>query len=390
MSVADRAAAWSEARRVLAIRLDRLGDVLMTTPAIRALRGDGLERSVTLLCSTPGAEAAPFIPEIDGAIVYDAPWMKATPPRDDATPDLRFIERLRSERFDAAVVFTAYSQDPLPAALMCHLAGIPLRLAHCRENPYQLLTDWVPDAEPSGQLRHEVRRQLDLVSEVGLRTADERLSFQPAPAARARVRRLLETLGLDRIAAWVVIHPGSSAPSRRYPTSGFEEVARRVAANAGWHVVVTGSEEEREPALRVAHAAGPGRGVSLAGRLSLEELAALIASAPLLISNNTGPVHLAAAAGTPVVDLYALTNPQHTPWGVPSRVLYRDVPCRFCYKSVCPEGHHACLVGVSPDEVVAAALELVAASAPERRWTPRTSGAVSDPPLAAVATAVGR
>ena len=91
------------------------------------------------------------------------------------------------------------------------------------------------------------------------------------------------------------------------------------------------------------------------------ELAALIAEADLLIGNNSGPVHLAAAVGTPVVDLYALTNPQHTPWLVPSRVLFRDVPCRFCQKSLCPEGHHRCLSGVSPREVAAAAIALMPA-----------------------------
>jgi ADP-heptose:LPS heptosyltransferase len=98
---------------------------------------------------------------------------------------------------------------------------------------------------------------------------------------------------------------------------------------------------------------------SLAGRLRLEELAALLDLAPLLIANNTGPVHVAAAVGTPVVDLYALTNPQHTPWAVPSRVLFHDVPCKYCYKSVCPEGHHHCLRLVPPNAVVRAAGELL-------------------------------
>jgi ADP-heptose:LPS heptosyltransferase len=78
------------------------------------------------------------------------------------------------------------------------------------------------------------------------------------------------------------------------------------------------------------------------------------------VAGNTGPVHVAAAVGTPVVDLYALTNPQHTPWMVPSRVLFNDVPCRWCYSSVCPERHHRCLRGVHPEQVVAAALDLLA------------------------------
>jgi len=98
---------------------------------------------------------------------------------------------------------------------------------------------------------------------------------------------------------------------------------------------------------------------SLAGDLRLSDLAALLSAAPLLLSNNTGPVHIAAAVGTPVVDLYALTNPQHTPWQVAARVLNHDVPCRNCYKSVCPAGHHDCLRKVAPQTVAAAALELL-------------------------------
>jgi ADP-heptose:LPS heptosyltransferase len=86
--------------------------------------------------------------------------------------------------------------------------------------------------------------------------------------------------------------------------------------------------------------------------------------APLLIANNTGVVHVAAAVGTPVVDLYALTNPQHIPWLVPHRVLFHDVPCKFCYKSICPERHHDCLRLVNPTSVVQAAKELLTGERP--------------------------
>ena len=125
-------------------------------------------------------------------------------------------------------------------------------------------------------------------------------------------------------------------------------------------MVLTGSDDERAlvDELR-ARMTAPA--VSLVGQLSLAELAAVIARAPLLVTNNTGPAHIAAAVGTPVVDLYALTNPQHTPWAVPNRVLSHDVPCRYCYKSICPLGHHACLRLVPPSAVVAAAKELLGA-----------------------------
>jgi ADP-heptose:LPS heptosyltransferase len=98
---------------------------------------------------------------------------------------------------------------------------------------------------------------------------------------------------------------------------------------------------------------------SLAGEVSLGGLSALLKIAPLLISNNTGPVHVAAAVGTSVVDIYALTNPQHTPWGVPNRVLSHDVPCRNCFKSICPEGHNNCLRLIKPQAIAAAAIELL-------------------------------
>jgi len=99
----------------------------------------------------------------------------------------------------------------------------------------------------------------------------------------------------------------------------------------------------------------------------------LIAQAQALVSNNSGPVHLAAAVGTPVVDLYALTNPQHTPWQVPARVLNRDVPCRNCLKSTCPQGHHDCLLGVPATEVTAATVQLLQQTG--RLVTPSSSGA---------------
>ncbi len=113
--------------------------------------------------------------------------------------------------------------------------------------------------------------------------------------------------------------------------------------------------------------AAGGRPHSLAGRLSLGALAALIGRAPLLISNNTGPAHIAAAMGTPIVDLYALTNPQHTPWQAPARVLSHPVACAYCYRSVCAQGHHLCLRGISPEEVAAAALALLHAAPPRSR-----------------------
>ncbi len=349
---------WESTTNLLCIRLDAIGDVLMTTPAFRALKQAAPGRRLTLLTSTRGVEVARLIPEIDAIIAYDPPWMKATPPRSDSRPEFTMVERLWQGQFDGAVIFTVFSQSPLPAALLCYLANIPLRLAHCHENPYQLLSHWVLDPEPGYGIRHEVRRQLELVATIGAQAEDEHLSLQVGDRAHATIRQHLKNLGLNPNQPWVVIHPGASAPSRRYPPEGFAEVARRLVLELGYPVIFTGTTAEGSLITQIQTLMGrPSH--SLAGHLNLEQLAALIMHTPLLISNNTAPVHIAAAVGTPVVDLYALTNPQHTPWQVPHRVLYHDVPCKFCYKSLCPEGHHDCLRLVTPAAILQAVTELL-------------------------------
>jgi ADP-heptose:LPS heptosyltransferase len=180
-----------------------------------------------------------------------------------------------------------------------------------------------------------------------------------------RVDALLAELGLDERRPWAVLHPGASAPSRRYPIDRYAAAGRGLVKEHGWQVVVAGGEDEAELAEQLVDQLRAGA-FSLAGRLSLAELGALLARAPVVIGNNSGPAHLAAAVGTPVVVLYALTNPQHTPWGVPSRVLFHDVPCRNCASSVCLTGHQLCLLGVPETDVAMAAIELYDAAATER------------------------
>jgi lipopolysaccharide heptosyltransferase II len=347
--------AWDNARHILAVRLDNLGDVLMTTPALRALGQPG--RRITLLASPAGAAVVPHVPEIDRVIPAAMPWLPCAPSDPDTLMDM--AAALRAEEFDAAVIFTVYSQNPLPAAFLCWLAGIPLRLAHCRENPYHLLSDWIPDPEPQEVVRHEVRRQLDLVAAVGCATDNERLSFRICPEDAVRAVAKLRAAGVDPERRWIVVHPGASAPSRRYPAEHFAAVADQLAESPDLQLVFTGDAGDG-PLIDAIMARTRSPAVSLAGMLGLGELGAVLAPAALLIANNTGPVHLAAALGTPVVDIYALTNPQHAPWQVPSRVLYHDVPCRFCYRSVCPQGHHDCLRLLEPQRVAQAARELLA------------------------------
>jgi lipopolysaccharide heptosyltransferase II len=348
---------WDKASNVLCVRLDSLGDVLMCTPAMRALRASAPGRALTLLTSPGGTAVAPFIPEIDAVIDYQAPWMKSSAPHEPAV-DAAFVERLAGHAFDAAVIFTSYSQSALPAAMLCYMAGIPLRLAHCRENPYQTLTDWVAEPEPERLVRHEVRRQLELVAQVGCHTENARLSFALRDADLAAARQRLLDAGIEPGQPWIALHPGASAPSRRYPPEHWAVLIGQLAERLGWPQVLTGAAHEVALVEQIRETCGIAVH-SFAGKLGLGEMGAMLSLASVVVSNNTGPAHIAAAVGTPLVNLYALTNPQHTPWQVRHRVLYHDVPCRFCQKSVCPEGHNDCLAKIAPSRVVQAVCNLL-------------------------------
>jgi lipopolysaccharide heptosyltransferase II len=300
-----------------------------------------------------------MVPEIDEVIVFEAPWMKASKPSESSRGDLEMIEKLRHGRYDAAIIFTVFTQNPLPAAYLAYLANIPLRLAHLRENPYGLLTDWVKetDLDVRQGIRHEVQRQLDLVAGAGFTTPDEHLSLCVPPDARMAVQQKLGQLGLDLQRPWLALHPGSTAPSRRYPPENFARAADILARQHGYQIVLSGGPDDCD-SVQIIKERMLAPWISTVGRLGFDEFAALVQLAPLLLCNNSGPAHIAAALGTPVVDLYALTNPQHTPWQVPCRVLSHEVPCRYCFRSICPQEHHDCLRLVHPQAIADAVIEL--------------------------------
>jgi ADP-heptose:LPS heptosyltransferase len=185
---------------------------------------------------------------------------------------------------------------------------------------------------------------------------------------RQEAARALSAAGIASHRPYFLVHPGAGSASRRYPPVRFGRAAASLHRITGLPAIFTGKAEE-EGTVDAARRAMGVPAASLAGKLSIGGLGALIDGADLLLSNNTGPAHIAAALGTPVVDLYALTHPQQTPWRVPARIVNHAVACRHCLESVCPEVHHACLHQVETGRVVGAALELLAEGADRpRSW----------------------
>jgi lipopolysaccharide heptosyltransferase II len=305
---------------ILCIRPDNMGDLIMSGPAIRALK-QTFACKITVLTSSMAAGVVKHMPEIDDAIIFDLPWIKT----DKAENDLSgIINELKLRNFDAAVIFTVYSQSALPSAMLAYQAGIPNVLAYCRENPYGLITHWVPDMEPYQLIKHQVQRDLDLVGRIGAEVTGDNLRLYVNDNLWAdNVLEKLVTQGFKPDEPWLILHAGVSEKKREYPLKNWITIAEQFNSR-GYQVLFTGSTAEKELTDELQIATGSGS-YSLGGTFSLDEFICLIKNSPLIVSVNTGSVHIAAAVGTPVVVLYAQTNPQHMPWKVPCKVLQYSI-----------------------------------------------------------------
>src|SRR5579885_1567096 len=331
---------WQACKNILCIRPDNLGDVIMMTPVFRSLKESLPGIKVTLLTSSVGGKVTPFIRDIDDSIIYDAPWIeRETKPehlsfsrRRESSSLQRFskdvfplVNTLQEKQFDAAILLTNYSQNPLPLAFLAYLSGIPKILGYCRELPNHLMNYWVPDTEPFTFPVHGVRRQLRLLAKIGVQTTSDHLSLQINEKTPRKVEKKLLAREINLEKPFLVMHPGVSLKRRQYPNELFIEAGKKLTTELPYQILLTGTDNETTLTEYVQKQLG-NSAFSLAGELSLEEFISLIGLADVVISNNTAVVHIAAATGTPIVDLYARSNPEHTPWKVKNRVLYFDIP----------------------------------------------------------------
>jgi ADP-heptose:LPS heptosyltransferase len=333
------------ADHTLAVRLDNAGDVLLAGPAVRAL-AHGSDR-VTVLAGRHGAAAARLLPGVDQVLEWTCPWIDPDPAPVDRDEVLGLVATLAGHRFDRAVVFTSFHQSPLPLALVLRMAGVPWVGAISVDYPGSLL-----------DLRHRVD---DMLPEAE-RALSLALASGYAPPVdddgRLAVRRPLPDVAhLLPDGRFVVVHPGTSVPARAWPAER-HAAAARLLVERGHRVVVTGAASERDLTARVCAGSGA---VDLGGRTDLAELAAVLDAADAVVVGNTGPAHLAAAVGTPVVSLFAPTVPatRWAPYRVPTVLLGdQQSVCRDTRVTRCPFEGHPCLSTVRPENVVRAVEQL--------------------------------
>lgn len=329
--------------KALVARLDSAGDVLITGPAVRAIAAH--HDSVTFLAGPRGRAAAELLPGVDEIVEWQAPWVDFGSPELTAGHVESLIKQLRDIGPDRAFIFTSFHQSPLPLALILRMASVPWVGAISEDYPGTLL-----------DLRHHV--------ESGIPEPERALSLAVAGDCRPpdgddgalRVRPPAPLTGelaeLAGAGPYVVFHPGAAVPARR-PTAERSTAMVAALTAAGHRVIVTGDAVEQELTAAVAGDVA----VDLGGRTTLPTLAALYAAARVVVVPNTGPAHLAAAVGVPVVSLFAPVVPaaQWAPYGRNVVTLGdQQAPCRLTRARTCPVPGHPCLDNITDTELLTA------------------------------------
>lgn len=319
------------ARHVLAIKLGALGDVILALPHIERILASHAADRVTLLTAPPYADLLAAIPRLEVAAF----------PRRGARAMTQVLLWLLRQSFD--VVYDL--QGSVRSRIMTRLTRAARRVG---EGPGFAYTHAAP--APAGPV-HAVQSLNALLAAGGLEPA---AALPCLPVPEPAVRKIDAWLRLEGLQARqpVLLHPGCSArwPSKRWSEAAFRELARRLLQR-GLDVIWIGGADETDRLRRVAS----GCGINAAGLFTLSEIAALGRRAAFAVTNDSGPMHVLAAAGLPVYAFFGPTDwhRSHAP-GQAGRVLTNPVECSPCHLGVCPpERGHACLAGVTPAQVLA-------------------------------------
>ena len=357
---------FGDCRRILLVRLREIGDVVFTTPAVRAIRQRYPQARISYLVEPAAAPVVANNPHLDEVIVAPrqgglAGWRG----------EIALARRLRREHFDTAIDFHGGPR----ASLLTWLSGAPVRVGYEVVGRGWMYTTRVPRPRALRR-RHSVENQWDLLTALGIPPPSPEADPVEMPVdadAAARVARRLARSGIGPDHALVVIHVSAGNPFRRWPVSSFASVAAALAsADPARRVIVTSGPSDQEAATRVIENAAAQTSPEARARIlpsgdfSLAELRALVERAALYIGGDSGPAHVAATSDVPIVTLYGPTLPERSaPWRaaihLAESVDTSGLPCRPCDQRVCEPGDFRCLTGIEPHRVVDAAERVLAA-----------------------------
>ncbi|MBF0532330.1 MAG: lipopolysaccharide heptosyltransferase II [Candidatus Omnitrophica bacterium] len=313
-------------QNILVINVNWLGDVIFSSPIFPALKTQYPQARLTCLAPSRVQEILECVPGVDNVIVYDEKGAHKS-----LSAKLQLIWRLRQEKFDAAFIL----HRSLTRALLPFFAGIPVRVGYDTKNRGIFLTHRYP--VPAGNL-HRGDFYLKVIENFGIRVSDRTNRLLVGEESRASIRKKLVQRGVTDKDKIVIVNCGGNWDLKRWPADNFTELIKRLMAVPGVRVIVSGADKDR-PLVEGVVKNLPVRPVSFAGELNLKELIALMEAAAVVVSNDSGPIHIANAVGTAVVGIFGPTVPEITgPAGWGRKIILREsVPCnqQSCYRLDC-------------------------------------------------------
>ena len=343
---------------VLLVRLRLIGDVVFTTPLIRALRRHLPDARLTYLVEPSAAPVVQGNPHLDDLVV--APKRRGLARLQD---DLTIARQLRRANFDVAIDLHGGPRG----AWFTWASGAPMRIGYAIAGRRWMYTHAVPRAADLAP-RHSVLNQFDLLAPLGIdrcEPARDPVEMSDDTAARDRVRQRLDAAGIGPGHQLAVIHVSAGNAFRRWPAESFAALAAAlVSRDASRRVILLSGPSDRAAAEAVAQAARDRLGSTghaiVSAEFDLAETRALAARAAVYIGGDSGPLHIAATTNTPIVQLLGPTLPERSmPWRSPmyfaEAVDVGPLPCRPCHQRRCEPGDFRCLTGITPERVVAAA-----------------------------------
>lgn len=338
-------------KRILIVRLDRIGDVLLSTPVIKALRDAYPDSYIAFMARPYARDIVEGNPYLNRVIIYDKAGAEK-----GIFGNLKFINRLRKDKFDIAIILHPTARSHITA----FLAGIPERIGYDRKCGF-LLTKMIPHTKQYG-LKHEIDYTLDILRYIGVEPKDRSLYMPVKKGSEEKIRKIFAENGMKEIDNVVVINPGASCPSKRWRPANFVRVADVLAERYNVKIVIICDDKDK-PISDAVSSSMKRPCVNLSGQTSVADLASVLRRAKIFISNDSGPVHIACAVGTPVVAIFGRRNrglsPERwSPSGDRDMVLHKDVGCNECLAHNCKIGFK-CLEAISAEEVIAAANKIL-------------------------------
>jgi len=337
---------------ILLTRTDRIGDVVLSTPAIKVVRDKYPDAYIAFMVRPYAKDIVDGNPYLDEVIIYDKYGKHKS-----FLSTFFFSFGLRRKKFDLAIALHPTNR----AHMIFFLAGIPERVGYDRKMPF-FFTKKVPHLKQEGK-KHELEYTLELLELAGISGKDKGLFVPVHENDISKIEAILSEHHVGKDAPLIAINPGASCPSKKWPPENFATVAEALAEKYKARIIIIADKENSQLAERVAGGMKH-EPLNLSGKTTVGELAALLSKCALFISNDSGPVHIACAVGTPVISIFGRKDPGLSPkrWGptgARSVVFHKDVGCNPCLAHNCDKGFK-CLSAITTDEVLRAAEGLLA------------------------------